>query len=128
MSPLLQGTVACCANRPWLERIWFLKDMDTTREERDVCIQATAPIEDTHTARIRLFHAFALSSRATPLSRAVPLSLACGAQFVADLSMKLVVAAFIADERMPLGQLYARRPPSPPPRDDVAPSSLLTTP
>ena len=61
MSPLLQGTVACCANKPWLDQIWFLRDLDTTREERD---------------------------------------------FVADLSMKLRVAAFVSDERLPLGQLY----------------------
>lgn len=35
MSPLLQGTVACCANKPWLDQVWFLRNLDTTREERD---------------------------------------------------------------------------------------------
>jgi len=64
MSPLLQGTVACCANKPWLDKIWFLRNMDQTREERD---------------------------------------------FVADLSMKLRTAAFVANERLPLGQLYILR-------------------
>ena len=36
MSPLLQGTVACRANKPWLDQIWFMRNLGQTREEREV--------------------------------------------------------------------------------------------
>ena len=64
MSPLLQGTVACRANKPWLDQVWFLRDLNTTREERE---------------------------------------------FIAELSMKMQIAAYISNERMPIGQLYVLR-------------------
>jgi CRP-like cAMP-binding protein len=35
MTPLLQGTVAWRANKPWLDRIWFLRDQHSTREGRE---------------------------------------------------------------------------------------------
>jgi hypothetical protein len=61
MSPLLQGAVAVRANRAWLAQIWFLRDLNSTREERE---------------------------------------------FIAELAMRLRVAAFVSNERMPIGQLY----------------------
>ena len=36
MSPMLQGTVAWRANKPWLDRVWFLRDLHETREEREL--------------------------------------------------------------------------------------------
>ena len=35
MSPLLQGTVAYAANRPWLAKIWWLQNMAESRENRE---------------------------------------------------------------------------------------------
>ena len=64
MSPLLQGTVACRANKPWLDQVWFLKNLNQSREERE---------------------------------------------FIAELSMRMHISAYISNERMPIGQLYVLR-------------------
>ena len=35
MSPLLQGTVAYAANRRWIERIWYLRSMGSSRDSKE---------------------------------------------------------------------------------------------
>lgn len=64
MSPLLQGSVAVRANRVWLDQIWFLREMYSTREERE---------------------------------------------FLAELAIRLRVGAYVANERLPIGQMYILR-------------------
>lgn len=64
MSPLLQGSVAWKANKPWLDKVWFLRELHSSREERE---------------------------------------------FIAELSMKMQVHAYVASERVPIGQLNVLR-------------------
>ena len=64
MSPLLQSTVALTANKRWLDRIWFFRDLAHSRE---------------------------------------------GREFIASLAKVLVIRAFVAHERLPIGQLYVLR-------------------
>ena len=52
------------ANKPWLDQVWFLRDLNSNREERE---------------------------------------------FIAELSKRMVLAAYTAHERMPIGNLYVLR-------------------
>ena len=93
MSPLLEGQVAVATNRPWLQKIWYFKDIDQTSEGRffvvgerrsSVCSQhVTAPFT----------HRRGLCLRTLP----------------AAMSKRLVLRAYVTNERLPVGQLYILR-------------------